>query len=239
MAVVRRLAACLALAAATTISLVPLSAADTGDWYVSLGVAAAPDIEEEGTGPSGRSTYTWEGVHDSVAPRLGVGYLACSGGANGGWALGVEGVITTCDVTPDSYQVDGLEFSNTSSNTLRYSTVGMTLYGGYQFGINPDNDTLSTFLLLTPFLGLGGAYADSELPDQGNSYEKGSGVGWYVEGGLRAGFFITERRWVVGAVADLTFSTGEVDIDYSQGRSSTVTHERAGVGAALVIGYRQ
>jgi hypothetical protein len=241
MAAVCRFAAGLALVGVTSMAAMGADfeqPIETGDWYVSLGVAPAPDIEEKGSGPSGQSTYTWDGVADNLGPRLAVGYLACSGGVNGGLALGIEGVLTTCEVTPNAYKVGGLKFPNTSNNTLRYSTAGVTVFGGYEYGINADNDSISPFLVIGPFLGLGAAYADSELPSQGNTYEKGSGVGWYLEGGLRAGFFVTEKRWIGGIVVDLVYSTGEVDIDYSDGRSSTVTHERSGVGGALVIGYR-
>lgn len=241
MAVVHRFAAGLALAAMLSQLVIGADfeqSIETGDWYVSFGVAPAPDVEEKGAGPGGQSTYSWDGVEDNLGPRLAIGYLACSGGSNGGLALGIEGVLTTCNVTPNSYRVGGQKFINTSNNTLRYSTAGAVVFGGYEFGINPDNEALSSFLVIGPFLGLGAAYADSELPSQGNNYDKAHGTGWYVEGGLRAGFFVTEKRWIGGVMADLVYSTGEVDIDYSDGRSSTLTHERSSVGGALVIGYR-
>jgi hypothetical protein len=233
-----------ALLAAATLGGAPLAAADfaewadTRDWYLALGVTQAPEIEEETSGPGGESTYEWEGIEDSTAPRLAIGYLACSGGARGGWALGIEGVFTTCDVTPSRYDVGSLEFSNTSNESLRYSTLGLTVFGGYQFGINADPDTLSSFLIIGPFLGLGGAMADSEVRDQNGTYARDNGFGWYVEGGLRGGFFLTEKHWVLGVMVDFMISTGELDISFDDNTESTLTHDRVGLAGALVVGYR-
>lgn len=211
---------------------------ETSDWYVSVGVAPVPDIEEESSGVGGSSTYEWESLAGDFAPRLAIGYLACAGDARGGWTLGIEGVFTTCDVTPSRYEVDGLAFSNTSDRTLRYHTAGVLVSGGYQFGINPDADTISAFLILAPFLGIGAAYADSEVRDQNATYASDSGIGWYVEGGLRAGLFLTEKKWVAGVIADLVYGTGETEIDFGNDAESTLTHERLGVAVSLLVGYR-
>lgn len=232
------------LLAALTLGGARLAAADfvewstTHDWYLSLGVTQAPEVEEDTSGPGGDSTYEWKGIEDSTAPRLAIGHLTCAGGLSGGWALGIEGVFTTCETTPSRYEVDGLEFGNTSSRNLRYSTLGVTVFGGYQFGINADADKLSSFLLIGPFLGGGAAYADSEVRDQGGTYDSDSGIGWYVEGGLRGGFFLTERHWLLGLMVDFTIGTGEVEIDFGNDTDSTLTHERVGVAGAVVVGYR-
>lgn len=237
--VVPSLMAVMALSAGTSLSAAELDVwTETSDWYISLGAAPMPEVEEETSGNNGSSTYEWESLDGDFAPRLALGYLACSGGARGGWTMGIEGVLTTCDVTPSKYNVGGLTFSNTSTNTLRYHTVGVMVSGGYQFGINADADTLSTFLIIAPFLGLGAAFADSEVRDQNGTYESDSGIGWYAEGGLRGGLMLTERRWVGGILIDLTYSSGEVDIDFNDGSSSTLVHERMGVAASLMVGYR-
>lgn len=233
-----------ALVAALALSTSALTAADfvewtnTSDWYVSVGATRAPEVEEETSGPGGSSTYEWKGLEDSVAMRLAIGYLACSGGPKGGWALGIEGVATTCDVTPAQYEVDGLTFSNTSSRSLSYTTLGATVYGGYQFGINPDADHISSFLLIAPFVGVGAALAESEVRDQNGTYGSGDGIGWYLEGGLRAGFFLTEKHWLLGFFADFTYGTGEVEVDFSNSANSTLTHERIGFTGSVMVGYR-
>lgn len=244
MAVLRRLVATRVAAIAAVALGSSLAAADfearteTSDWYVAFGVAPVPEVEEETTGTGGGSTYEWENLEGDVAPRLALGYLACSGAARGGWALGIEAVFTTCDVTPSRYKVGGLTFSNTSDRTLRYHTAGVLVSGGYEFGINADNDSLSPFLIITPFLGLGAAFADSEVRDQNGAYDSDSGIGWYAEGGLRAGLMLTERRWLAGVLVDLVYSSGRVDLDFSDGSSSTLVHERLGVTASLIVGYR-
>jgi len=241
MPVVRRHAAIITLCALSTGALSAVDFAEwtsTSDWYLALGVAPAPDVEEETSGPGGSSTYEWKGLEDNTAPRLAIGYLACSGGIRGGWALGIEGVATTCDVTPARYEVDGLTFTNTSTSSLRYSTLGATIYGGYQFGINSDADTISSFLLIAPFIGGGAALADSEVRDQAGTYDSGDGVGWYLEGGLRGGFFLTEKHWLLGVFADFTYGTGEVKIDFGNNSDSTLTHDRVGLTGSLMVGYR-
>ena len=212
--------------------------AETGDWYVSLGAAPVPEVEEETTSVGGGSTYEWESLEGDFAPRLALGYLACAGGARGGWALGIEAVITTCDVTPSRYRLDNQTFSNTSDRTLRYHTAGVLVSGGYQFGINDKADAISAFLILTPFVGLGAAFADSEVRDVNGTYESDSGIGWYAEGGLRTGLMFTERKWVGGVLIDLVYSSGEVDVDFDDDSSSTLVHERVGLTAALMVGYR-
>jgi hypothetical protein len=114
----------------------------------------------------------------------------------------------------------------------------VTLFGGYEFGINPDAAEISAFFLLGPFIGGGVALADSEVRDSSGTYANDSGIGWYLEGGLRAGFVITEKRWLGGVLVDFTVGTSEVDVDFGGGTSSTLTLKRIGVGGSLVIGYR-
>ncbi len=244
MAVLRRFVAPSLMAVTALIAGSSLAAAEldvwteTSDWYISLGAAPMPEVEEETSSNNGSSTYEWENLDGDFAPRLALGYLACSGGARGGWTMGIEAVLTTGDVTPSKYKVGGLTFSNTSNRTLRYHTAGLTVSGGYQFGINADADTISPFLIIAPFVGAGAAFADSEVRDQNGAYESASGIGWYAEGGLRSGLMFTERRWVGGVLIDLTYGSGEVDLDFNDGSSSTLVHERVGVTASLMVGYR-
>jgi len=244
MAVLRRLVA-LPFAALTALTVGSLLNAaefegwtETSDWYISVGAAPMPEVEEKTSGNNGGSTYEWESLDGDFAPRLALGYLACAGDARGGWTLGLEAVFTTCDVTPTKYKVGGLTFSNTSNRTLRYHTAGMTVSGGYQFGINANADSISPFLIIAPFVGAGAAFADSEVRDQNGAYENDSGIGWYAEGGLRSGLMFTERRWVGGVLIDLTYGSGEVDLDFNDGSSSTLVHERMGITASLMVGYR-
>ena len=210
----------------------------TRDWYLSFGVAPVPEVEEKISGSGGTSTYEWESLEGDFSPRLALGYLACGGDSRGGWTMGIEAVLTTCEVTPGKYQVGGLTFANTSSRSLYYHTAGVLLAGGYQYGINPDNESISAFLILAPFVGIGAAYADSEVRDQTGSYDSDSGIGWYAEGGLRLGVMLTERKWVGGVLADLVYGAGEVDLDFDDGSSSTLVHERIGVTVSLMMGYR-
>ena len=93
-------------------------------------------------------------------------------------------------------------------------------------------------MLFAPFIGGGAARADSEVRDSSGTYANDSGIGWYLEGGLRAGFVITERHWLGGVLVDFTVGTSEVDVDFGGGRKSNLTLNHIGVGGSLVIGYR-
>jgi hypothetical protein len=212
--------------------------AKTVDFYGSFGLTVAPDVEEDTQGPAGSSHYIWQHQKEDNGQRLAVGHLICDGGPQGGLAFGVEIAGSTTNITPRSYEVGGITFANTSSRTLRYTTAGLQLYGGYEFGINPERDDISAFFILAPFIGGGAAWADSEVRDLAGTYAGERGVGYYIEGGLRLGFFLTEKNWLLGLMVDGVIGTSTVKIDFAGGRSSELTLERSGICGAVVMGYR-
>ena len=207
-------------------------------FYGSFGVTVAPDVEEDTSGSGGSSHYVWSDPEASTGQRVAVGHLIGKGKESGGWALGFELAGSTTDITPGAYDVGGLSFTNTSSRTLRYTTAGAVLYGGYQFGINNVPEEVSVFFFLTPFIGGGAAWADSEIRDSVGSYAGERGVGYYIEGGLRFGFAITEKHWLLGVMVDGVVGTSSVNVDFGGGQTSELTLERGGVGGALFVGYR-
>jgi hypothetical protein len=111
------------------------------------------------------------------------------------------------------------------------------LHYGYQFGADPEAEEIHTFIYLAPFIGGGAAWADSEFRN-GSSYESNSGLGYYIEGGLRLGFALEEKHWLLGVIIDGVIGTSRVKIDYGGGRSSELTIDRLGMGGYVVLGYR-
>jgi hypothetical protein len=210
---------------------------NTVDFYSSFGVTVAPDVEETAKGPSGTSEYVWRDPEDSIGYRFSLGHLICTGGPTGGSAIGVELVGSMTDITPNSYDTGGLSFANTSGNSLNYTTAGVLLHYGYQFGADPEADEIDAFMYLAPFIGGGAAWADSEFRN-GSSYDRKSGLGYYIEGGLRLGFAIEEKHFLLGIVVDGVIGTSQVKIDYGGGRSSELTLDRLGVGGSVILGYR-
>jgi hypothetical protein len=205
------------------------------DFYLSLGMTVAPEVEEFTTGPSGGSNYIWNDPAEDFGQRIALGHLINKEGARGNWSLGVELVGTTTDITPSSYEIGGITFANTSSRTLRYSTAGALLHFGYQFGSEPKPEEISAFIFLAPFIGGGAAWADSEF---GSATRYETGLGYYVEGGLRFGFAFAEKHFVLGFMVDAVIGTSTVNIDFDAGQSSELTLKRAGIGGALFAGYR-
>jgi hypothetical protein len=222
----------------------PLMAAEFEDqsklvsFYGSFGVTVAPDVEEDTSGSGGSSHYVWSDPEASTGQRVAVGHLIGKGNQSGGWAFGIELASSTTDITPRTYDVGGLSFNNTSSRTLRYTTAGALVYGGYQYGINNVPEEVSVFFFLTPFLGGGAAWADSEIRDSVGTYAGERGVGYYIEGGLRFGFAITEKHWLLGVMVDGVVGTSTVNVEFGSGQTSELTLERGGVGGAFFVGYR-
>jgi len=205
------------------------------DFYGSLGLTVAPEIEESASGAGGSSLYKWQDAEDSYGQRLAVGHLICKGGPQGGWNLGVEIAASTTDITPRTYEVGGLSFANTSSSKLRYTTGGALIHFGYQFGSEPEPEEISAFFYIAPFIGGGAAWAQSEL---GGTSTSENGLGYYVEGGLRFGFALAEKHWVLGFMIDGVVGTSRVKIDFGGSNSSELSLDRLGVGGALFMGYR-
>jgi hypothetical protein len=209
------------------------------DLYLSYGVTRSPTVEERTDTPAGAgTTYDWKHQKDNVGQRAAVGAQSGVGHDWGGIVWGGELAGTQHDITPELYLVSGAELPNTSGATLRYRTAGLTLFAGYEFGVTGEQDEISAFLTITPVVGGGGAWADNELHYANGTYERRRGSGWYVEYGVRVGFFITEQRWMLGLNAEYLAGTGKVSMDFPGGYSSELTLDRDGFGGNLIAGYR-
>lgn len=222
-----------------TALLSPLRAADIPvlDLYASVGIAAGWEVEERSTAPGGATTdYEWAGG-DENGIAYAIGVLGGRAYDWGGVVGSLEATLGEQDLTPDSYDVGGAGFPNTSASELRARTAGARLYVGYEYGMNEDHEGITGYLLVMPFFGGGFLWTDSEL-HAGGSYERQRGRGSYWEAGLRVAGFLTERRWTFGVAVDWAVGGGHSSMDFAGGYRSELELERNGVAFTGLAGYR-
>jgi len=204
---------------------------------IGLAGSPSPSVTENSKDASGTTTsYDWSGKR-SVGVQASALVLAGTGAAEGGWEFGGGVSFATYDITPNSFTVAGASYNNASSSTLHYRTVGVNVLGGYEYGLI-DIDDFRGFVEVTPILGAGIAWADNEIHGATGGYDKKTGVGAYVEYGLRVGAYITETRWIYGVNAFYMGGTSSVKMDFTGGYSSTLRLDRSGFGAGAAAGYR-
>jgi hypothetical protein len=205
---------------------------------LSVSTAPVPKVKEDSTDGAGTTThYEWDGMRDT-GYRFAVTGLCgkSSGEGRSGWQFGLDLAFATYDITPQSFDVSGATFNNSSTATLHYRTLGVNVVGGWQYGLSTLDD-LHAFVEIMPFLGGGVAFASNEVHTVGG-YDEQSGTGGYFQYGMRIGGYIVEKRWIFGAVANYTGGRSKVDIDFSGGYSSTLTLTQSGFGLGGVVGYR-
>lgn len=222
-----------------TALLSPLRAADLPvlDLYASIGTAAGWEIEETSTAPGGATTiYEWAGGDDHGL-ALAVGVLGGRAYAWGGIVAALEATAGQQDITPESYDVGGVGFANTSASELQAKSVGGRLYAGYEYGMDADTEGITGYVLVMPFIGGGLLWADNEL-HAGGSYERKRGRGSYWEAGLRLAGFLTERRWTFGVAVDWAVGEGRVTMDFPGVYQSELELDRNGAAVTGIAGYR-
>jgi hypothetical protein len=204
-----------------------------------LGVASAPapkvteDSKEKSTGLI--TSYDWKdgantGTQVSVTGLFGQMRSA------GNWEYGASLNFFQADITPKSYEVQHSAYLATSGNTFHYRTLGVCVLGGYQYGLTYLND-FRGFVEITPFVGGGIAWADNEVHTASSTYLTETGTGPYWEYGLRAGAYITERRFIYGISLGLTGGNAKVTMDFP-GYESELSLNRLGFSFGVVAGYR-
>jgi hypothetical protein len=224
--------------AAAAVDDVPFS-----DLYLGFATAPPPKVKERTSTASGvETTYKWREPRRQYGLQAAVTSLNGHGHGWGGWVWGAELVAADYDITPGTYSVDGApDTPNTSSSKLRCQTLGVSVLGGYEYGINGDNDEvdgISGFLTVLPLVGYGAAWADNEVHTSSGSYTREKGLGSYYEAGIRVGGYLTERNWIYGVTVQGVVGSGKVKMDFPGGYSSELTLRRAGFGFGLVAGYR-
>ncbi len=235
---------CLGLAAWAPIAAEDLKVADF-DYFrlqASLGVVAAPEVNETAKNASGSSTeYEWNGNRDSGYQAAITAIFGRGTPAGEGWQWGTELVFGHYDITPSDFTVDGLVINNGSDAELTYRTFGINVMGGWQWGMT-DLDNFTGFIELMPHLGGGIAFANNEVNTAaaGNPavYEEESGTGFYWEAGLRFGAYITEKRLLYGVNLTYAYSASTIDMDFPGGFTSELDLKRHGFGIGAVAGYR-
>jgi hypothetical protein len=205
----------------------------------SISAVAGPDVEEDSSPSGGTNThYEWEGVRESGYQATIGAYFGHGHSGESAWQWGPEFVFGSYDITPQSFTVSGASSGtpkNGSTADLYYRTYGLNLVGGWVYGLTNINE-FTGFVEILPTIGGGLATADNEVFD-GANYIKGSGSGAYIELGLRAGAYITERRFIYGFQVMYQYSRAKVDIEYTS-YNSELEINRHGFGLGGVIGYR-
>lgn len=194
-----------------------------------------PDVTEDSKSGGTTTSYEWKDVK-SLGFQGSVTLLNGKIRRDGGFVWGGDLVVSSYNITPGSYEVDGARFNNSSTGDLAYRTVGVNVVAGYQYGMTTENG-LTGYLMVLPFIGGGAAWASSEVQTT-NGYVKDDGTGTYFQYGVRLGGYLTERRWVYGIEAIYAGGIGKVDVDFSGGASSELTFEQSGFGFGGVAGYR-
>jgi hypothetical protein len=210
---------------------------DFDDLLLSASSAPVPKVKENTTDSSGVTThYDWEGERSNGLEFTLAGKQGTTLESSGGWEYGIAVNVGNYNITPQSYVVAGNSYSNGSTNMLYYRTLGIDVLGGYEYGL-VDADDFHGFVEVTPILGLGLAQADNEVQVNG-TYSRKTGIGEYVDIGLRLGAFITESRWIYGVAITYQASLGMVKISMPGGNSSNLHFVASGLGFGFAAGYR-
>lgn len=209
------------------------------DLRASITSAPAPEISERISGPATpTASYDWKDV-DEQGIQISAG-VALGSKARwwGGTVAQADLVFASYDITPGYLQrSDGATFSPASSG-LKYRTLGGQLAYGYHWASTIERQQLAVHFEFTPFIGAGLASAEtSGLNTLGDaaSYEDTS---MYYEYGVRTGFYLTERGFLLGLTAFYVTGSDDLTIDLGGGASSELTLDREGFGAGLMSGWR-
>jgi hypothetical protein len=213
------------------------------DFELSLLLPPSPKVTERATAGDGTQTnYRWRDPGQSFGYGLEVASLNGVGHPWGGvvWGAALSGA--DYDITPGSYSVDGGgSFTNTSPDKLHYRTLGVTVLGGYEYGINGDDhpgEGISGFLLILPELSGGAAWTDDEQQSAGGTYTRERHTGSYYQVGLRVGGYLTEEDWIYGVVVEALIGRAKAHLSFPGSTSSDLVLKQQGVGFGLTAGYR-
>lgn len=206
---------------------------------VRVGVAStpAPEISEEVTSAGTSAGYEWMGSSES-GWQLAIGSRCMRLCGYGGWIGGIDLVAAEADITPGSVRrSDGTVF--VLGQDLAYRSAGLQLAAGYAVASSLNPEELAIQFELTPFIGGGGAWAQTAGVGPSGSLVRDSGWGYYYEYGVRAGLYFTERHFLAGINAFWLMGSGSVDVELGNtGAQSELTLDRDGFGGGFDVGWR-
>jgi hypothetical protein len=213
------------------------------DLELSLLLPPSPKVTERATAGDGTQTnYRWRDPGQSFGYGLEVATLNGVGHPWGGLVWGAALGGADYDITPGSYSVDGGgSFANTSSDKLHYRTLGVTVLGGYEYGINGDDqpgEGISSFLMILPLVTAGAAWTDDEQHNVNGSYTRERHTGSFYQVGLRIGGYLTEQDWIYGVSVEGLIGRAKAHLSFPGSTSSDLTLKQQGVGFGLTAGYR-
>lgn len=227
-----------------------LSAADAGDeaspertpyldiragWSQPPGLKIEEDVSTVGQLGAG---YSWNSEdHRGNRGSLGVVW---GQDRKRGFIAGAGLSYTRWETTPSSYTGGPgvpTTYLYSNQNVLDAKLLMLDLQVGYQVGMNL-NETISTWIELAPTLGIGGMTAISEAQVAPGMFRTASGTNLALEYGLRGGWYLGERNWMLGVTGAWAYTRADVDIDFSQYTSSTLRIEGKGFRLGVEAGYR-
>jgi hypothetical protein len=191
------------------------------------------DVEER----IGEQQWTWDGERHTPGGIAVEGLWARITPVGGVVAsLGLE--VQRHDITPSRYSYAGVTFTNTSPNRLRATNLGLTLGGGWQYGLTGDwSRGNQLWAECGPICAIGTSWISSDIRDGNGGYSKSDGRGWYYRYGLRLGVYLSEGRVLGGVTVAYERGRGEADIDTIGDRTAELTYEPDGLTWGGVIGY--
>jgi hypothetical protein len=232
------------LASALLAALAPSAHAEDQDvdhgFDARLGFTStpAPKITEKVSSATGETDYDWKGGNThGQAIDAGARWVTLQNW--GGLVYGGDLVLSQTNSTPAFVErtSDGADFS-TGGLTLHYRTVGVQVACGYGYATSRDPEDLAIYVEVLPFLGVGGAQAETAGQNTSGDIVRRSGLGYYYEAGLRGGIYFTERHFLFGFTGQYAAGSGKVDIDLPGGGKSKMTAVRHGLGFGVDAGWR-
>jgi len=213
------------------------------DLDLGLTLPTSPKVTERATAGDGtQTTYRWRDPGQSFGYGLEIASLNGVGHPWGGvvWGAALSGA--DYDITPGSYSVDGGgTVINTSPDKLHYRTLGLTVLGGYEYGINGDDgpgDGISSFLMILPLVTAGAAWTDDEQHSITGTYIRERHTGAFYQVGLRIAGYLTERDWIYGILIEGLVGRAKAQLSFPGNTTSELTLKQQGVGVGLIAGYR-
>jgi len=208
------------------------------DLRVGVTSSPSPEITEKvkpKSGPSSR--YEWKDAkergYEVDASAAKFRYMSW-GGLGGSLHL----IGGDYDITPKAVvRSDGAAFT-TGGLKLHYRTLGAQLAWGYCYATSHDPEDLAIHLEVLPFFGAGGSQGETSGAGTSGGIVRQSGLGYYFEWGARAGVYLTERNFIVGATSFYANGGGRVVIDLDGGGKSRLYTKRDGFGFGAEAGWR-
>jgi hypothetical protein len=204
------------------------------------GVAIVPGLRINENIHKGAVTtgYDWKGEAPVAAEYAVAGLVDAARWLRAGaLTVGLEASFAEYRITPDSYDVGGASFANTSSERLHADYLAARLLCGWAspFWYTPAG---AIHLELLPHAGGGPVWLETQGFDPVGNPSLTRGHGWLLDYGARLGAYISDDWWVVGIDAGWRETHGKPRLDNADGSQSEILVDQRGVTWQAQIGVR-